>query len=132
MEREPVARTIYGWLTAIFMLAVVVQFFLAGAGVFRAGAGKAARESSTFDPHRALGDLIILLALLVLVAALAGRVGWRLSLVLLVACVVQLPLAHVSGWVGGLHPVVGLVIAAIGSLLAHRAFAGARRAARAT
>jgi hypothetical protein len=73
-----VARVIYRYLTVAFIADVLVQFFLAGAGVFSAGAGTAARDSSAFDPHRANGSVVMLLALLMLIAALVSRNGrWK-------------------------------------------------------
>ena len=64
------ARIIYRYLTALFLADVLLQFFLAGAGVFSAGPGTAARDSSTLDPHRGNGMLVMILALLLLAAAL--------------------------------------------------------------
>jgi len=43
--------------SSLLVVALLVQFFLAGAGVFRADGG-AARDSSAFDPHRANGMVI--------------------------------------------------------------------------
>src|SRR5207248_8274885 len=75
------ARIIYRYLTALFLADVLLQFFLAGAGVFSAGPGTAARDSSALDPHRGNGMLVMILALLLLAAALAARNGrWRWAL----------------------------------------------------
>jgi hypothetical protein len=95
-----VARTAYRLLITLLVLGVVVQFYLAGAGVFRAhGPGKAV-DSSTFDPHRALGDVLIILSLLVLLAALAVRNGrWMFAFALVVLMVVALLVAQASSWV---------------------------------
>jgi hypothetical protein len=107
----PGARTAYRLLITLFVLGVVVQFYLAGAGVFRThGPGKAV-DSRAFDPHRALGDVLIILSLLVLLAALAARNGrWRFALALVVLMVVALFVAHASSWGGALHPLIGLLI----------------------
>ena len=56
------ARIIYRYMTAIFIADVLLQFFLAGAGVFSAGPGTAARDSTALDPHRANGMLVTLLS----------------------------------------------------------------------
>jgi hypothetical protein len=106
-----VARTAYRLLITLFVLAVVVQFYVAGAGVFRAhGPGKAV-DSSAFDPHRALGDVLIILSALVLLAALVARNGrWMFALALVVLMVVALFVAHASSWGGAFHPVIGLLI----------------------
>lgn len=46
----------YRWLLLAFLLAGVVQIFLAGLGVFRLqGEGLAAGGATAFAPHRAVG-----------------------------------------------------------------------------
>lgn len=74
----------------------------------------------------------MVLALLVLAAALAARNRrWRVAVPLLVLSVIQ-PVLAIKGWAGGLHALNGLLITALAAFLAHDAWAGARRAARAT
>ncbi len=127
MER---LQTVYRYLTLVLAVDIALQFFLAGAGVFRAHGPKPARDSSAFDPHRANGDAVMVVALLVLLTALAARNRrWRVALPLTVLAVIQTPLS-ISGWAGGLHPLNGLLITALAAFLAHDAWAGARRAAR--
>ncbi|HEY7016329.1 MAG TPA: DUF6220 domain-containing protein, partial [Streptosporangiaceae bacterium] len=95
------ARIIYRYLTAIVLADVLLQFFLAGAGVFSAGPGTAARESTALDPHRANGSLVMLLALLLLIAALAARNGrWKLALPLFLLTLLQ-PVLAIAGAAGG-------------------------------
>jgi hypothetical protein len=120
------ARIIYRYLTALFIVDVLLQFFLAGAGVFSAGAGTAARDSSTLDPHRSNGLAVMLLALLILVAALVARDGrWKWALPLLVLTVLQ-PVLAIAGAAGGLHVLNAVAILAVGSLLCYRAWHGDR------
>jgi hypothetical protein len=115
------ARTVYKWLAALILAAVVVQFFLAGVGVF---GGRTAdtpshkfAEVSTLDAHRALGDLIILLALILVLVALAG--GMRGSDMghaggLIILTLLQSVLAHLGtdtgALFGGLHVLNALAI----------------------
>ena len=56
----------YRYLLLVYVAAVVVEFFLAGAGVFRAKPKGHDHlfESSSFDPHRGLGWILQLGALL--------------------------------------------------------------------
>ena len=68
------ARIIYRYLTALFLADVLLQFFLAGSGVFSAGPGTAARDSSTLDPHRGNGMLVM-----ILIFRPQGLLGERLS-----------------------------------------------------
>lgn len=65
-------RTIAG-LAAVLMLAVVVQFFLAGSGAF-----DTAPTDEAFRPHRALGYMVVLLAVVTTIAAAVARVSGRL------------------------------------------------------
>jgi hypothetical protein len=74
------ARIACRYLTALLVVDVLVQFFLAGAGVFRADAGEA-RDSRAFDPHRRNGMIIQGIGFLVLISAIAARSGrWKVRL----------------------------------------------------
>jgi peptidoglycan/LPS O-acetylase OafA/YrhL len=114
---------------------VVVQFFLAGAGVFRAKptGDKRLFESSTFAAHRGLGWILQLGALLLLLLALLARPGRRRligSAVLFILLIAQGVLSEAGDsapWVAALHPVNGLLILALASFPAR----DTRRSARA-
>ena len=105
-------------LLSVFTLGVIVQFFLAGLGVFRVQDGA---SSSHFDhvwgPHRTLGNVLFIVALLVLVAAIVARLGRTrvlLSLVLPLLVSVQSLLANNGpSWVRAFHPVVAVIILAL-------------------
>lgn len=121
------ARIIYRYLTAVFIADVLLQFFLAGAGVFSAGAGTAARESSALDPHRVNGMAVMLLALLILAAALLACNGrWTWALPLLVLTLLQ-PVLAIAGAAGGLHVLNAAAILGTGSALAYHAWWSDRR-----
>ena len=131
----------YRWLLLVFLLAGAVQIFLAGLGVFRLQDNglEAPAGDSAFAPHRALGFAMAGIALLILVSALAARVGARaiiLSAVLvLLTSIVQSLLAGLgedTAVYGGLHALDGLLIIGIagylyGSAIASRRGAGKRR-----
>ena len=131
----------YRWLLLVFLLAGAVQIFLAGLGVFRLQDNglEAAAGDSAFAPHRTLGFAIAGIALLILMSALAARVGARaitLSAVLvLLTSFVQSLLAGLgedTAVYGGLHALDGLLIIGIagylyGSAIASRSGAGKRR-----
>jgi hypothetical protein len=123
------ARIIYRYLTAIVLADVLLQFFLAGAGVFSAGPGTAARESTALDPHRANGSLVMLLALLLLIAALAARNGrWKLVLPLFLLTLLQ-PVLAIAGAAGGLHVLGAVAILGLASVLTFHAWRGDRASA---
>lgn len=120
------------------VLAVLVQIFLAGYGIFSGRTtdlGHHAKivETSTLDAHRALGSLIVLVALLlVLAAAAAGYRGRDMAMsgTLLLLVVLQMFLAGLGADTGaafgGLHAVNAMVIAGLSGAVMARA----RRATR--
>lgn len=112
----PVQRTHRG-LSFLFLGLGVLQFFLAGLGVFGDGLG-----TSDYDLHSMSGRLLSGLALILLILAAIGR---REALVtsglLLVLMLVQTGLAQVgndASVVAALHPLNGLVILAVAGLAA--------------
>ena len=105
-----------------FLGLAAVQFFLAGLGVFRQNPkpGEKIIESSTFDPHRIVGDVVTLVALLILVMALITRWQLQLSVTLFVLMLVQQVLAGLgedTPVFGALHALNGVALLAVGALL---------------
>jgi hypothetical protein len=117
-------RRVFAGLAALLMLAVVVQFFLAGSGAF-----DTAPNDEAFRPHRALGYVTVLLAVvLTLVAALIRMPGRLIGLSGLVVGlgILQPVIAVIAKAFGdgedttaagqlvfGLHAVNGLVIMSV-------------------
>jgi Family of unknown function (DUF6220) len=105
---------LYAWL---ILAAVVVQFFLAGLGVF-AGA-------SNFQIHATFGDILFLVMVIGLLLAFAARLPWRtIGLTALLPVLVVLQSVLITAWrsglpvVAALHPVNGLAIFALAGFLA--------------
>ena len=104
-------RWVYPGLFWVITGAIVLQFFLAGWGVF------AFDGLDAFLPHFIVGDLIGLAILLGVPIAFAARVPWKttgINVGLFVLMVVQATLAHVP--IRGLaarHVVNGLLILAL-------------------
>lgn len=98
-----------------FVALVVVQFFLAGLGLF---------ATTGFGPHELNAGLLSLLTVVLVALAVAGRLGRTLtatSVGLLVVVAVQgfLPLVRDDApIVAALHPVNALVVLAVGLALA--------------
>jgi len=113
------ATSAYRWLLLVFLLAVAVQIFLAGLGVFSFGNGDRAGGDHAFSAHQGLGFAIGGAAILILVLAIVARAG-KLAVWLAVALVVQTDLLQSlldglggdSAVFGGLHALDGLLIAA--------------------
>ena len=109
------------WVHLAFALAVVagvfVQVYLIGAYIFGAGQG-------ALDAHKSMGWTVHGFEMLVLVAALVAWLPWVdlvLSLLLAVLGTVQVALASEHGWVGGLHPLLALVVVGLAATLVLRA-----------
>lgn len=128
---------VYAYLSGLFVLAVLVQVFLAGVGVFGDHAAQVANASS-FDPHRALGTVLGVVAVVLFLVALAARESRRtvVGALLLAALAMAAQPALANGgdsnkWVGGFHAIDGMLILLISVWLAgtaHRREARRRRA----
>ena len=113
---RPAADRVFAYLAALLVLCVVVQFFLAGLGVWGLDQHKIDKATS-IDPHRAFAGVIALVAILMFVAALVARTStrriWVSILIAVLAEPVQ-PLLAAGGehqhWVGGLHVIDAVVI----------------------
>lgn len=112
------------WLNLAFasgiVLGVFVQVYLIGSYIFGAGQG-------ALDAHRAVGfalqgpELFVLLTALI---AWLARIDLLFSLLVAVVGFVQAFLASTHEWVGGLHPLLALVLFSLAATLALR---GVRR-----
>jgi hypothetical protein len=119
-----VFRPIWAVLIALFVVLIPIQFYLAGHGAME-GAHAADKNilpmTSAWDPHTALGTIMLLVSLLILLAALGASLERRLlgmSAGLFVFMVIQflLPLLNDSAAgraVAALHAVNALVVTGI-------------------
>ena len=100
-------RIYFGWLVFV-LVAIVVQFYLAGYGVF------AFNGLPPFDPHLAVGDGIGLASLIGIGLAFAARAPWRITGIngaFFVLMIIQAILAHTGVQaISALHVVNGLLI----------------------
>ncbi len=113
-----------GWLhlalASAVVLGVFVQVYLVGSYIFGAGQG-------ALDAHQSAGFVVQGLEVLVFLTALLAwlpRVDRLLSLSLAVVGSVQAGLASADRWVGGLHPLLALIVLSLAAALVQR---GARR-----
>jgi hypothetical protein len=128
-------RKVVAVLAALLALVVVVQFFLAASGAFNTGA-----KDEAFQPHRALGYVVFVLAALLTIASALARMPGRLTgMAGLVAglIVLQVLIAKAADafndagdnsttagtLIFGLHALNGLAILAVSQTIARRAWA---------
>jgi hypothetical protein len=97
-------------LARLFLAGLLLQFYLAGAPMFGV---------ASFQPHRMLGVLIAILAILLLVLSFAGHLGrqqLRLSTLLVFLVIVQVMLPALRGsvsWIAALHAVNALALVGV-------------------
>jgi hypothetical protein len=127
-----VAYQIYRVLIALVAIACVVQIFLAGRGVFGIHGATSLDDQTSLDPHRALGDLISLVTVVMFLLALLmwnkRLILWTFVLALLAVFVQHATALPKHPWVAGIHPVTGVAILGIAAWLAHGAWAGKGKA----
>ena len=113
-----VARKIFVGLAWLFVLAVAIQFLLAGLGLL---------GGESLEPHRQWGFIVLhLIPILMLIAAIVGRMGRTviaLTVVLFLLVFLQPlfvdPELH-PRWLRSLHVLNALFIFALGHHLAQR------------
>jgi hypothetical protein len=121
-----VARSILKYFIPLYVIAVIVQIFLAGEGIFGAeGSPTDDDASTTLDPHRGLGWFLTqpIAALLLIVAVLAWLPNKRdrwLTIALPFILTIQLILGDAGRWGGAFHPLNGILILGILGYLSRR------------
>jgi hypothetical protein len=109
-------RWVHLALTVAVIVGVFVQVYLIGSYIFGAGQG-------VLDAHETAGFVVQGLEVIVFLAALVAwlpRLDLVLSLSLAVIGSLQAGLASADRWVGGLHPLLALVVLGLASALALR------------
>ena len=115
-----VPLVIYATFAVVFLLSVVVQVFLAGAGIFA--------SASWLSSHGILGQILPVIPLLMVILGLVGKlprtINW-LTVLLLVLVYIQpwfIYLSRSAGipLLGALHPVNALAIFALSLYLLYR------------
>jgi hypothetical protein len=115
-----VVRRAASWLhlglASAVVVGVVLQVYLIGSYIFGAGQG-------ALDAHKSMGWTVHGFEMLVFLAALVAWLPWVdlvLSLLLAVIGTTQVALASEHRWVGGLHPLLALVVVGLAVALALR------------
>jgi len=129
------------YVTTLFAVGVVVQFFLVGIGLFGMKHGATIDSAHSLDAHRAFGYILTeiggaLMLILVLLAWPRPRRLLGLYILLVVLAFPVQPVLASSGYhhkyVGMLHPVNALILLGLSSYLAHYAWATRGEQATAT
>src|SRR4051812_24546899 len=122
---RPGARSVLKWFSALYVVLIVVQVFLAGEGIFGLNnikndceekvVAKCLGGSKTLDPHRALGFFLTApgALLFLIVALLAWHSNKRIrtvSIVLPFLLFIQMILPGLGRWVAALHPVNAILV----------------------
>jgi hypothetical protein len=125
-----VAWVLLKYVTTLFFVGVIVQFFLVGYGLFAMKHGATIDNAKSLDAHRGLGFILSDFgAILLLILAL---LAWPQPRKLLGAWILLAVLAFVQGilaavgfkhWgVGMFHPVNAIILLALSGRLAHYAW----------
>jgi uncharacterized protein DUF6220 len=115
------ASFLFRIVVTLTALAGVVQIFLAGRGVFGIRGATKLDDQSSLDPHRTLGEIIGVAAVVLLLLALImwnkRLIAWTLVMAVLAEVVQHATATPKHPWVAGLHPVSGVAIVAIAGSL---------------
>ena len=120
------ARAVLKYFIPLYIIAVIIQIFLAGEGIFGAeGSVTEDDQSTTLDPHRALGWIItepvaLLLLITALLAWLPNKRDRILSIALPFILFIQLILPSGGRWVAAFHPLNAILILGILGFLARQ------------
>jgi hypothetical protein len=127
------------YVTSLFFLGVIVQFFLVGIGLFGMKHGATIDNAKSLDPHRGLGFILtdfgsIVILVVALLAWPARRLlgAWILLAVLAFVQGILATTGYHHKWVGMFHPVNAIILLALSGRLAHYAWTTRKSAATAT
>ena len=109
------AQAVLKYLAPLFVLAIIIQIFLAGEGIFGLKRVNSLDDAKTLDPHRGLGFFLTFpgALLLLIVALLAWHPDRRVrivSIILPFLLFVQSVLANTGRWAGAFHPLNGFLL----------------------
>ena len=117
------------YVTSLFFLGVIVQFFLVGYGLFAMKHGATIDNAKSLDPHRGLGWILStygapLMLILVLLAWPARRLllAWIVLAVLAFFQAILAAAGYHHWGLGMFHPVNAVILLALSGRLAHYAW----------
>ncbi|MEA2382877.1 MAG: hypothetical protein QOH72_2848 [Solirubrobacteraceae bacterium] len=116
MADHPVLLAAQRGLASLSMALVATQFFLAGAGAFGA---------TSFDAHKTVGSVLVLVVLAGLLVAALVRRHVAHAAIFLGVTVLQLVLGTVGSdepWIGALHGLNAIAVLGAGGTFAQKAW----------
>ena len=122
------AVAVMRYYVPLFVIAIIVQIFLAGEGIFGIKGGSELDDQKTLDPHRALGFILaepaaLILLILALLAWFPDRRMRWISIALPFLIFLQDPLSWGGRWSGAFHPLNAILVLALLGWLARRLWA---------
>ena len=129
------AWVVLKYVTTLFFVGVIVQFFLVGYGLFAMKHGATIDNAKSLDPHRGLGFILSDLgAILLLVLALLARPqppkllgAWILLAVLAFVQGILATVGFKHWGVGMFHPVNAVILLGLSGRLAHYAWTSGKK-----
>jgi uncharacterized protein DUF6220 len=123
------AVAVLRYYVPLFVVAVIVQIFLAGEGIFGIKGGPKLDDQKTLDPHRGLGYILaepaaLILLILALLAWFPDRKMRWISIALPFLVFLQDPLSWGGRWSGAFHPLNAILVLALLGWLARRLWSG--------
>jgi hypothetical protein len=127
------ARAVLRYFVPLYVVAIIVQVFLAGEGIFGVKAGPKLDDQKTLDAHRGLGFILadpgaLLLLIVALLAWLPDQRARSVSIAIPVLLFVQGILGGAGRWGGAFHPLNAFLILALLGWLTHRLWRGSAMA----
>jgi hypothetical protein len=119
------AGVVLRYFAPLYVVAIIVQIFLAGEGIFGIKAGPKLDDQKTLDAHRGLGFILADpgALLLLIVALLAWHPDKRVRIVSIVVpflLFIQGILGGAGRWGGAFHPLLAFVLLASFGWLSRR------------
>lgn len=117
------ARSVLKWFAPLLAIAILVQIFLAGEGIFGIKhVAKDLGDAKTLDAHRGFGYILaepvsLLFLIVALLAWHPARKVRRVSILLPFLVFVQDPLSWGGRWSGAFHPLNAFLVLALSGWL---------------
>jgi uncharacterized protein DUF6220 len=113
---SPALLAVQRGLAVLTMALIATQFFLAGAGAFGA---------TSFDAHKTVGSLLVVVVLLALIVAALARRHVAHAAILLGVTILQVALGAIgedTPWIGAFHGLNAIAVMAVAGTLTRRTF----------